>query len=112
MTDEQIDLLAQTMFAGFYSDMPAVHRPPWDEQSTLTRGNWRRAARAAARTLEGNMHWLMPEPPPKVWVATCGVCSASWSHPGEHNPNPKGTFCPDCRTQGRMASGVLNWEPG
>lgn len=67
--------------------------------------------RVAADALRWALDQLA-EPAPKVWVATCGVCNASWSAPGDHNPQPSGGFCPDCRSFGRMAPGVLNWEPG
>ena len=66
MTDEHVDLLAQTMCAAFHSDDPVradmISAPVWDGLSLRQRGNWRRAARAAMRTLEGNAHWLAITP--------------------------------------------------
>lgn len=67
--------------------------------------------RAAADAIRWALDQLA-EPPPKVWVAICGVCNSGWSHQGEHSPARSGTLCPDCRSFGRMAPGVLNWEPG
>lgn len=68
MTDEHIDLLAQTMCAAFHSDDPVPSltftSPVWEGLSTRQRGNWRRAAQAAVRTLNGNPHWLALPPPP------------------------------------------------
>jgi len=62
MTDEQINLLAETMCAAFHSDDPilanTITSPVWEGLSGRQRGNWRRAARAVARTLNGNRHWL------------------------------------------------------
>lgn len=62
MTDEQVNLLAETMCAAFHSDDPVpldtITSPVWEGLSGRQRGNWRRAARAAIRTLEGNQHWL------------------------------------------------------
>lgn len=58
MTDEQTDLLAQTIYAGFMSDRPAPYRSDWSTLTPKDKGDFRRAARAAVRTLRGNMHWL------------------------------------------------------
>lgn len=59
MTDEHVDLLAQTMCAAYWRDMaPSGHAPIWNVLPVETKGNWRRAARAAFRMLEGNAHWL------------------------------------------------------
>lgn len=69
MTDEQIDLLAQTIYAGFVSDRAERYREPWDSLTPRTKGDFRRAARAVERTLCGNLHWLgdgmgrAPSPP-------------------------------------------------
>ncbi len=52
------------------------------------------------------------EPAPKIWVARCEACNSQWTVDGEHSPNPKGTFCPDCRSYGLTSRGILNWEPG
>jgi len=64
MRDEHIDLLAQTMCAAFHADDPVqpnvIASPVWEGLSGFQRGNWRRAARAATRTLEGNAHWITP----------------------------------------------------
>lgn len=49
---------------------------------------------------------------PSWYRAVCGVCNQGWV--AEIPPNADalraGTFCPDCRREGRMAPGVLNWE--
>lgn len=59
MTDEQLDLLAQGMCAAYWRDnTPHGDVPMWSLLSNVTKGQWRRAARAAALTLEGNRHWL------------------------------------------------------
>jgi len=58
MTDDQIDLLAQTIYAGFISDRPDPFLSDWSTLTPKNRGDFRRAARAAVRTLKGNMHWL------------------------------------------------------
>lgn len=62
MTDEQINLLAETMCAAFHSDDPvpanSITSPAWEGLSGRQRGNWRRSARAVALSLQGNMHWL------------------------------------------------------
>lgn len=59
MTDEQLELLTRTAVSGFYSDdPPSLGGPMWENLSTVQRGKWRRAMRAAVRTLEGNRHWL------------------------------------------------------
>lgn len=61
MTDEQVDLLAQTMCAAYWLDnSPPGNVPIWSVLSPITKGQWRRAARAAANTLQGNPHWLTP----------------------------------------------------
>ena len=48
----------------------------------------------------------------KWYKARCGVCNATWKAQIENGAEAisAGTFCPDCRAQGRMAPGVLNWE--
>lgn len=61
MTDEQIDLLAQTIHAGFVSDQPEPFLSDWSTLTPKNRGDFRRAARAAVRVLRGNMHWLKSE---------------------------------------------------
>lgn len=62
MTDDCIDLLAQTLCAAFYSDgrpeRGVFSSPAWEGISIRQRGDWRRAARAALRTINGNQHWL------------------------------------------------------
>ena len=59
VTDERADLLAQTMCAAYWRDMaPSGQAPIWNNLPVQTKGNWRRAARAAMRTLAGNRHWL------------------------------------------------------
>ena len=64
MRDEHIDLLARTMCAAFHADDPippnTITSPVWEGLSGFQRGNWRRAARAAMRTLKGNAHWITP----------------------------------------------------
>ena len=62
---EHVDLLAQTMFAGFHADQEwAAGRErmlPWELLPPVGKGNWRRAAQAAMRTLAGNAHWILTE---------------------------------------------------
>lgn len=61
MTDEHIDLLAQTMCAAYWQDnVRPTDAPIWSALSSITKGQWRRAARAAMRTIEGNAHWITP----------------------------------------------------
>ena len=61
VTDEHIDLLAQTMCAAYWQDnVPPAAAPIWSALSPITKGQWRRSARAAMRTLEGNAHWITP----------------------------------------------------
>lgn len=66
MTDEHVNLLAETLCAAFHSDTPAAQDafggPVWEGLSTRQRGNWRRAARSALRAIRGNRHWLDPAP--------------------------------------------------
>lgn len=44
-----------------------------------------------------------------VWVARCGVCSASYEQ--EARGKPSAAFCPECQESRRRAPGVLNWQP-
>lgn len=61
---EHVELLAQTLCAAYWRDMPpASHNTAWDAMPTPTKGNWRRAAQAAMRTLAGNAHWLFTHCP-------------------------------------------------
>lgn len=63
MTDEHVDLLAQTICAAYWQDnVAAGDMPIWSALSPVTKGQWRRAARAAMRTLEGNAHWFAITP--------------------------------------------------
>ena len=57
MKDEHIELLAETMCAGFWADVDHSEGI-WAPLPPVTKGDWRRAARAGARTLAGNAHWL------------------------------------------------------
>lgn len=61
------------------------------------------------------LHLFIPEQKP-IWRATCGVCGADYiCHPDKGsdpfaNPAPHGTFCPECKKQGRNTIGVLNFR--
>ena len=52
-SDDEIDLFAQTLFAGYYGDgpIPLSGLVAWEEQSVPAKGRWRRAARALIRHL-------------------------------------------------------------
>lgn len=98
---------------------PAAHRlileSLWAEHDRKARRLEEYGSGAGRRVAADSIRWALDqlqEPPPKIWVARCEVCNSQWTVDGEHNPNPKGMFCPDCRSYGRAAPGILNWEPG
>lgn len=57
--DPHIDLLAQTLYAAYWRDVaPPGCETAWQALPQISRGNWRRAARAALLAIGGNRHWI------------------------------------------------------
>lgn len=67
--------------------------------------------RFAADALRWAIDQLTEPTTAAMWTAHCHVCEANWNAEGEHNPFPRGCFCPDCRAEKRSAPGILNWTP-
>lgn len=45
------------------------------------------------------------------WRAKCGVCGSAWIAEMKDDADPCAmSFCPDCKSRGLMAPGVLNWK--
>lgn len=48
LTSEHVNLMAETMFAGFHANVPGA---TWSNEPEKERDNWRRAARSMVRLL-------------------------------------------------------------
>lgn len=71
---------------------------------------------ARAVEAESFMHLALKElsklrPQDIEYKGTCGVCSFGWKMNAPSEPKPNATFCPNCRSTGMMAPGVINWRP-
>lgn len=56
---------------------------------------------------------IITEALPDDWVASCGLCGASFAIrfvDCAENPSVNGSFCFDCQASKRSAPGVLNWH--
>lgn len=63
MTDDQIDLLAQTAMAGYFADYAPQARSAWTDISEKQKGDWRRCARAVVRHITGEISPVLNKAP-------------------------------------------------
>lgn len=58
---EHVELLAETIYLAFISDGPPTYRHDWTHVTPKTKGDFRRAAQAAMRTIHDNGDWLLTD---------------------------------------------------
>ena len=58
---EHVELLAETIYLAFISDGVPTYQHDWVHVTPRTKGDFRRAAQAALRTISDNRDWLLTD---------------------------------------------------
>ena len=61
MPNHNIELLAETIYLAFISDGVPTYQHDWVHVTPRTKGDFRRAAQAALRTISDNRDWLLTD---------------------------------------------------